>query len=548
MHTDAKSLKDHGDKLFGKRGALMSLWQNIAEEFYIERADFTSGRPATNVFGDHNTTSYPMMARRDLANTFSSMLRPTDKQWFFLRAVQDWRESDNALKWMEYATDVQRRAMYDSDSNFVRSTKEADNDFATFGQCVISVELNRRKQALLYRTWHLRDVAWCEGAEGKVEQIHRNWQPEARVLRQLFKDIHPSVLRLAEKEPYKEIKCRHIIIPTEDYQSGDIKKKYKTPYISMHLDVEHNHVMEEVGVTNKMYVIPRWQTVAGSQYAFSPATIAALQDARLIQEMTLTLLEAGQKAVDPPMLAVQEAIRSDISLYAGGITWTDSEYDERLGEVLRPLTQDMGGIPLGIEMQRDVRAQIAEAFFLNKIGLPPVKGDMTAFEVGQRVAEYIRNALPLFEPMEVEYNGGLCEMTFDILLQNGAFGAVDSIPDELRGADMRFKFESPLAAAQEHQKSQKFLETKAMVLEATQLDPNSRHIFDVQAALRDVLSAGVSPATWMRQQEEIDAAVEAEAQQQQAQQMMMDVAQGGMAAEQIGKAGKALQEGLGGVM
>ena len=548
MHKDAKSLKDHGDKLFSKRSSLLSLWQNIAEEFYIERADFTSGRSMTSVFGDHNTTSYPMIARRDLANTFSSMLRPTDKQWFYLRAVQDWRESDTALKWMEYATDVQQRAMYDSDSNFVRATKEADNDFATFGQCAISVELNRRKQALLYRTWHLRDVAWCEGAEGKVETIHRNWKPEARILQQLFKNIHPSVLRCAEKEPYKEINSRHIVIPTEDYQSGDIKKKHKTPYISFHMDIENNHIMEEVGVTNKMYVIPRWQTVAGSQYAFSPATIAALQDARLIQEMTLTLLEAGQKAVDPPMLAVQEAIRSDISLYAGGITWTDSEYDERLGEVLRPLTQDMGGIPLGIEMQRDVRAQIAEAFFLNKIGLPPVKGDMTAFEVGQRVAEYIRNALPLFEPMEVEYNGGICEMTFDILLQNGAFGAIDSIPDELRGADMRFKFESPLAAAKEHQKSQKFLETKAMVLEASQLDPNARHIFDVQFALRDVLSAGVSPATWVKSQEDIDAAMEAEAQQQQTQQMMMDVAQGGMAAEQIGKAGKALQEGLGGVM
>lgn len=31
-----------------------------------------------------------------------------------------------------------------------------------------------------------------------------------------------------------------------------------------------------------------------------------------------------------------EAIRSDIDLRARGITWVDSQYDERLGEVLRP--------------------------------------------------------------------------------------------------------------------------------------------------------------------------------------------------------------------
>jgi hypothetical protein len=34
---------------------------------------------------------------------------------------------------------------------------------------------------------------------------------------------------------------------------------------------------------------------------------------------------------------------------------------------------------------------------------------MTAYEVGQRVQEYIRNALPIFEPMEMEYNAALCD-------------------------------------------------------------------------------------------------------------------------------------------
>jgi hypothetical protein len=45
--------------------------------------------------------------------------------------------------------------------------------------------------------------------------------------------------------------------------------------------------------------------------------------------MTLTLLEAGEKFTNPPMIAVQEAIRSDVAIYAGGITWVDKDYDER---------------------------------------------------------------------------------------------------------------------------------------------------------------------------------------------------------------------------
>lgn len=106
--------------------------------------------------------------------------------------------------------------------------------------------------------------------------------------------------------------------------------------MSIFYEEDSKSILEEVGSYTKIYTIPRWQTVSGSQYAYSPATVAAISDARLIQSMTRVLLEAGEKAVTPPMLAVTEAIRGDISVYAGGITAIDSQYDERLGEVLRP--------------------------------------------------------------------------------------------------------------------------------------------------------------------------------------------------------------------
>jgi len=256
------------------------------------------------------------------------------------------------------------------------------------------------------------------------------------------------------------------------------------------------------------------------------------------------LLEAGEKAVNPPMVAVQEALRGDVALYAGGITFVDADYDEKTGEVLRPLTQDTRGIPLGVEMQRDIREQITKAFFLDKIGLPPMGDRTTAFEISQRVSEYVRNALPLFEPMETEYNGALCEMTFDVLLRNGAFGGPNDIPRSLQGKDVHFLFESPLAEAREHQKSQKFMESKAMVLEASQLDPAALAMFDTKVALRDVLSAGVAPAKWLRTQEDVAKIEQMQQQAKMAQQAVADVTQGGVAAQQIGEGAKAMNEGF----
>lgn len=536
-----------GDALFGKKMTVDSLNQEIAENFYPERADFTVTQYSGRDFATNLTTSIPVIARRDLGNIFSGMLRPSDKPWFYTR-VQDMETVDlEGQMWLEWATGLQYNAMYDRVTNFVRAAKEGDHDFAAFGGAVISVELNRRKNALLYRTWHPRDVAYCENMENQVGEIHRKWRIAMRNLASLFGEdnLAQALKNKSAEEKYKEIQCRHVVVDAEQYQSGDIKKKYNTPYISYYIDVEHKHIMQEVGQWNLGYVVPRWQRYGSSQYPVSPAVVAALGDARLIQSMMLTLLEAGEKAVNPPMVAVGEAIRGDVSVHAGGMTFVDSDYDERLGEVLRPLTQDVGSIPMGVEMLRDIQMQIQKAFFLDKIGLPPMSDRTTAFEISQRVSEYVRNALPLFEPMETEYNGALCEITFDILLRNGAFGGPQDIPRSLQGREMKFVFESPLAEAREHLKSQKFLESKAAVIEAAQLDPQALAMFNTKVALRDVLTSGVAPAKWLRSDEDMAQMLQQQQQEQMAQQMVAQMDQAGVAAQNIGEGAKAIQEGFG---
>lgn len=540
MDSRVKFLIEQGDDLFGKRTMLTSLWQEIADNFYVERADFTVKRSIGQDFAGYLTTSYPILARRDLGNAFGSMLRPNDRDWFFTTTTRMDMVDNAGKRWLEAASLTQRRAMYDRASQFVRATKEGDHDFAAFGQCVISVELNKNADALLYRCWHLRDVAWCENEEGKVDTIHRKWEPTNRMLISLFGDKCASQVKdNVDKNPYVTVNVRHIVIPSSQYQSD---KTYKTPYVSIYIDVDNQYIMEEVGVYNTIYVIPRWQTVSGSQYAYSPATVAALPDARLIQAITLTLLEAGQKSVDPPMIAVQEALRGDMQFFAGGVTFVDDAYDERLGEVLRPITQDRSGMPTGYNMRADIREMISQAFFLNKLNLPQMSGERTAYEIGQRVQEYIRSALPLFEPMEMDYNGAICEQTFDILMRGGAFGSAIDMPQSLRGQQIHFRFESPLHRAVDHQKGQTLLEAKGLLADAIALDPSAQNIIDVNASLRDALEGIGVPATWIRSQKDADQLTSAQQQQQQVQQTLALMQQGGEAGQAIGQAGQALQQ------
>lgn len=541
IDSRVKELKSQGEYLFQKKSPVLGLWQELAENFYPERADFTATRWIGRDYAANLTTSYPILARRELANAFSQMLRPPGQEWFYIETSRNDRLDIDGRRWLQYATTTQRNAMADRKSSFVRATSEADNDFAAFGQCAISTELNTARDTLRYRCHHLRDLAWCENEDGRIDTIYHRWKPEARALARMFPNtISFKVKELLEKSPYQQVNVMRVILPSDHYQAAKIaaQNKIKTPYVSIYLDTDNDTILEEVGVLNTIYAIPRWETVSGVQYAVSPATVAALPDARLIQAMTLVLLEVGEQAADPPRVTPGDIVRGDYALYSGGVTTYDATYDEKSGEVLRPIAADRSGLGFAMQLRESTQQAIAKAFYLDTLNLPTRTSDMTAYEVSQRVQEYIRNALPLFGPAEMEYNGAICEDTFHLLERGGAFGPR---PKSLQDSTIQFRFESPLHQAVDKQKVDQLSEARAMLAQSVALDPSSAFILDANVAVRDALNAARIPAIWMRSEDQVAEMQQTQQQQQQAQQMIQTMQQGGAAAEQIGRAGQAIQ-------
>ena len=190
---DVKQLKEQIDQLFTKRSSFMLMLQEISENFYPERADFTLTRDLGSDFAGWLSSSYPVMVRRELGDQLGTMLRPTAKEWFKITPQDDDRSDNESNKWLDWATRIQRKEMYKRGSQFTRATKEGDHDFATFGQCVLSVEMNKLADGLLYRNWHIRDVVWMENEQGEIGLVGRKWKPTARDLPKLFKNVHPNV-------------------------------------------------------------------------------------------------------------------------------------------------------------------------------------------------------------------------------------------------------------------------------------------------------------------------------------------------------------------
>jgi hypothetical protein len=145
--------------------------------------------------------------------------------------------------------------------------------------------------------------------------------------------------------------------------------------------------------------------------------------------------------------------------------------------------------------------------------------------------------------MESEYNGQVCDMTFEILMEQGAFGGPADVPDELKGQEIKFQFESPIQAAASRANSKAFQDSMGLLKMAAELDPASRFVFDVEKGLRDAMEGAGAPSDWIRTDEEISGLVQEEQQKAQLMQIAQATGAAGQVAQEVGKGGEALQKG-----
>lgn len=524
----ARDLVAMGDSMFAAKRPVDALWQEYALQFYTERSDFTGPRVEGAERATHLVTSRTEKNRQRLANLFGVILRPQSPRWFGIHVTDERLDKGKEERqFLDYLTGVQWRAMYDPAAQFIRSAREADHDFVTFGNAAIKVGPNIAGNGLLYSCYHLRDTAWSENAEGRVDCLHRNWNPTARQLKQFFEStMSKDALALCADKPEERVKCRHVVMPSRAY---DYKSKHgkKYPFVSLWIECETETVLEEVGQNYFGYVVPRWQTVSGSPWGISMATSISLPDARTYQAIVRTMREAGEKFVDPPMLGQENVFRSDIALYPGGITMIDQEYDETKGEALRPVSQDKGGMPIGFEIAQTLREDIDFNFFLDQIQLPDLNGKMTAYEVRARIEQHRRNAAPIFEPIETDYSTPLCEQTFEVLRDGKAFGPIEKMmPETLANTELKFTFKTPMTDLDEQMAAEIYRAVLAdIILPAAQIDRAQLSNLQLTTAVRDAMRSVGTPPEWFAPETAVEQA-RANLAEMAAQQTQMAEAEG----------------------
>lgn len=543
----AQEMVDFGNRLFSKKEPLNSLMQETALQFYPVRATFTLAADYLGRdYADHLNDSYPVLVRRELGNALSATLRPRDQRWFAATSLNEARDSkpENA-QFLEYITSTMRTTMYDAKAKFVRATKEGDHDYITFGQTVITIEESPDRTHVYYRCHHIRDCAWLENEVGDIDHIHRKDRMTARTMARKFKPgtLHQTVKDALNKDPSQEFNVRCIMMPSDEYDAiGDAVKDAKGkrfPFTMIYVDADNGKMLTEIGAPDFIFVVPRWQTLPGLQYAVSPATSIALPDGRLAQAMGLMIMEAGEKALDPPTVADGEAIR-EFNLAAGAMTWVDSLGDRKVSDVFStiPINADMR---TAFAMRSDLRDMLSKAFFIDKLALPAATDKMTATEIRARLEEHVRNLLPLFEPMEHEYNGRLLDKTFTRMMALKKFD-LSAMPRDLAGKDISWGFKNPLQEASTRIMAQQFQE--ALGIEEAAMKAGVPVMRLNTAKARDDAVRGIGgPAAWRRLDDDMAQEAAAKAKQAMVEKAAQQAATAAGIGQQVGDAAQSLQQG-----
>ncbi len=501
------------DELKSKRSQFNELYDDLTRVMLTRRQGFTS----TIEDGDDRMIDIfdgtPMQGARSLANTVGAMIRPEGEVFVTIKPEDSFLESDDEVaEWSSRATRLHDEALRNPKARFRQGAGEVDTDLVVLGTGILFNGIGRSLDHLLFQSLHLKDAYPFFNDEGMADGMYRTrklalWQAEQMFgLENLSEESRKKITD--NRTPDEKIEFLHAVTRRKNGDPDAILAK-NLPYEDLWIEVEKKHPVLESGFHEFPFIVPRWDTSSGEDMGRSPGMIA-LPDANTAQSMGETMLVAGQRVADPPLMAPNDGSFDEVNTFPGGISYYDIETAAQIGgNPFFPLISG-ANLPLTREMQNDTRNQIMNAFFKNILNLPVDGPQMTATEIIQRKDEFIREVGPVFGRFESDYNLPIATRSFNIMLRAGAF---DPIPEILQGQNIKFEFELPVTKIRKQVEAAAVREWAAGIMELSTVYPEARHLINPEEVGRFGHNASSLPSEVIAGRDEYQQKVQIERQE-----------------------------------
>lgn len=475
-------------------------WEEIAERVLPRSAEFTGEQEAGTKRTSKLYDATAALALERFSSAVESLLTPRGAIWHTLRATNPLvDQDDNVRLWFDQIESLLFNFRYSPKSNFASQMHECYMSLGAFGTAALFVD-ERDVRGMTYRAVHLSDIFISEDENGMIDTVFRRCEMTARQALRMFRDgdLSSDLQKLANERPDERVKLLHAVMPRTD-RDPTRRDRRNLPFASGYFEIKTRNLIEEGGFENLPYIMSRYVTGPRETYGRSPA-MTILPDIRMINEMSRTVIRAGQKVVDPPLLIADDGVIFPVNTTPGGTTF--ARLDGRTQPPVQPLYTG-ARVDIGFEMMEQRRRVINDAFLVTLFQILVETPTMTATEVLQRAQEKGALLAPTVGRQQSETLGPLIERELNILDEQGVLPPPPPIMIEAQG-EYEIEYVSPLSRAMKAEEGVGILRTMEMVQPIAAVDPSVMDNFDFDEITRILADTNGAPRKILRGQDDIE--------------------------------------------
>jgi len=534
------------EHLKGLRGVWETHWQDVLDYTLPNMQDVITKRTAGTKKGQLLFDNTAMTSCEMLASALHGMLSNPNTFWMELLSFDP---GVNAIEDVtEYLQEFTARIhSYLNATNFQTEVHQFYLDLCTIGTAIMVIEPDDDK-IFHFSTRHIGECVVAENNLGRVEEIHRCFQWDARQILQEFlpknedldKMISLNKKELEDKFTDKVIQCYEKGLSDKfeiihSVYKDDLLLDRGQPFVSQYVlkGAKDKKELRVRGFRRFPYLVSRWVKASGETYGRSPA-MTALPEAKTVNQMRKALVKAAQKVVDPPTQGPDDGFIMPLKTAPGSHHYYRAGSPDRI----MPIFPDINP-RIGLDVIQMTQMNIRSAFFVDKLNL--LTGDrMTTVEVNQRIEEQLRFLAPMLGRQRFEFLIPLVDRLVDILVdRDGGSGEfIGEVPPELMDVGLSVEYTSPIARAQIVTQGQNMVRALEASAPFIQLDPTAVDIIDATEAVKQNWKIYGAPQKALRKQEEVDEIRDARA---AAQEKAMEQQDGMVQAEQANKLAPVMQ-------
>lgn len=439
----AKSITTRYEHAAAQRLVFMTHWQEVAD-LVLPTRDFTrtyyAGQKRHNrIFSDRATTNHSRFS-----GALSGLLINPATQWFGLRTENEQiNVYPDVQAWLRDCRDRMLAVFNDPRHGFYACANELFQDLVAFGTGGMSITEPYGK-GIFFQARPLAEFVLDEDPEGQVDTVYRKFWYTPKQAYQQFGDALSDKVKDAmgrDNAQYMDQKVWfiHCVEPRKLRDPGKMDGANKR-FASYYVEVDAQKIVEESGFDSFPYVTPRFDKMAGERYGRSPA-MQVLSSIKMANQLRRITIIAGEKRIDPPVVADNDGFMGPLSLNPGGVIYVQSGRD--VNNMIKPL--ELGGNPeISKEMTAEVNEEIDNAFYRDLFDAPKIDRQ-TADEFNQRTKERMAILSPVLARVQGEFLTPIIQRLFRVMKDSNMF---QPAPQVMRGLRLIPEYVSPLAIAQ----------------------------------------------------------------------------------------------------